>query len=192
MTIVNLFLFSVIAVLVILGLAALLAYNSFVRSRLRCHEAWSGIDVQLKRRASLVPNLVENVKGYAGHEREVLENVTQARAALQGAHGVVESAGANNMLSEALGRLFAVVEAYPDLKASENFMELQRELSDLEEKVAYARQFYNRNVLDYNTRIRVFPQSAIAGIFDFQPEEFFEAKEAQVEVTVDFARRDQG
>jgi LemA protein len=188
MSTVNLFLFSIIAVLVILSLAALFAYNSFVRSRLRCHEAWSGIDVQLKRRASLVPNLVETVKGYTGHEREVLENVTHARAALQGAKGVAESAGANNMLSEALGRLFAVVEAYPDLKASGNFMELQRELSDVEEKIAYARQFYNRNVLDYNTRIRVFPQSVLAGIFDFQPEEFFEAKEAQDEVTVDFAR----
>ena len=191
MTTVNLFLLSIIAVLVIIGLAALLAYNSFVRSRLRCHEAWSGIDVQLKRRVSLVPNLMETVKGYTGHEREVLENITHARAALQGAQGVAESAGANNMLSEALGRLFAVAEAYPDLKASGNFMELQRELSDLEEKIAYARQFYNRNVLDYNTRIQISPQSIIAGIFDFQPEEFFQAEDAHVEVTVDFARGDQ-
>jgi len=191
MTIVNFILVSIIAVPIIVGLVALFTYNSFIRSRLRCQEAWSGIDVQLKRRSSVIPNLVQTVKGYASHEREALENVIYARGALQKAQGPAEASGANNILSAALGRLFAVAEDYPDLKASGNFMELQREISDIEEKISYARQFYNRNVLDYNARIKVFPQSVVADIFNFQPGEFFEAKEAQVDVTVDFARRNQ-
>ncbi len=186
---VNIILLSIVGVLLSLALVVLISYNSFVRSRLRCQEAWSGIDVQLKRRASLIPNLVEAVEGYADHERVTLETVIQARGGLQEAHGVTEAASANNILTEALGRLFAVVEAYPELKASENFMKLYSELSDVEDKIAYARQFYNRNVLDYNERIRIFPQSVIADIFNFQPREFFEDRNAQADVKVDLTHK---
>jgi len=185
---------AIIAIAVILGILILLAlflvaiYNGLVRSRVRTREAWSGIDVQLKRRADLVPNLVETVRGYASHEREVFEEVTRARSALQQAGGAAEAANANNMLSQALGRLFAVAEAYPQLRASENFMDLQNELSDIEEKIAFARQFYNRNVTDFNTRIQTVPDTFIANLFGFQPFEFFEAEEEAREVpAVSFA-----
>jgi LemA protein len=164
-----------VAAVLLLGL--FLTYNRFVRSRLRTLEAWSGIDVQLKRRTDLVPNLVETVKAYAGHERVTLEAVVQARAALQQAGGPAAAAEANAQLTRALTRLLALAEAYPALRAAESFLELQRELSDLEEKIAYARQFYNRNVLHHNTRIHTFPQMLVAGIFDFQPFEFFEAED---------------
>jgi LemA protein len=163
-------------------------YNRLVRSRVRTREAWSGIDVQLKRRASLIPNLVETVKGYAIHERGVLEEVTRARSALQEAGGAAEAAGANNMLTQALSRLFAVVENYPQLRASENFMDLQDQLADVEEKIAYARQFYNRNVAEFNTRIISIPDVIIARMLGFQRFEFFEAEEqAREDVQVSFA-----
>jgi LemA protein len=153
----------------------------------RVNEAWSGIDVQLKRRASLIPNLVETVKGYAAHEREVFERVTEARAALQRAGTAKEAAEANNMMTQALGRLFAVAEAYPQLRASENFMDLQNELADTEEKIAFARQFYNRNVTDFNARILVFPSVVIARLMNLQPFDFFEAEEeARQDVKVSF------
>jgi LemA protein len=162
-------------------------YNGLVSARLRVKEAWSGIDVQLKRRASLIPNLVETVKGYAAHERETLENVTRARAMLDNAGTAQQAAQANNMLTQALRSLFAVSEAYPDLKANQNFLELQSELSDTEEKISYARQFYNRNVLTYNTKLQTFPTVLIGGMFGFQAEEFFEAEEeAREDVRVDF------
>ena len=172
-------------------LVAVLIYNRLVRSQMRVKEAWSGIEVQLKRRANLIPNLVETVKGYVAHERTVFEEVTQARSALNRASGPAESTEANSLLTGALGRLFAVAENYPELRASENFLSLQTELSDIEEKIAYARQFYNRNVLTYNTLALTFPHTLIAGIFRFQPEEFFEADGVdRSPVSVDFGRQE--
>ncbi len=177
----------ILGVVVVAGLAMLGMYNGLVRSRVRTREAWSGIDVQLKRRASLIPNLVETVKGYASHEREVLENVTRARAMLEQAGGAAQAAQADNVLTGALRSLFAVSENYPQLRANENFLALQQELSDIEEKVAFARQFYNRNVMDFNTRIQVFPSAIIANMFNFERFEFFEAEEAaREEVQVSF------
>ena len=179
---------AVIVLVIILGVIVLFAllvlgiYNGLIRSRMRTREAWSGIDVQLKRRADLVPNLVETVRGYASHERETFENVTRARAMLEQATGPAQAAQANNQLTQALRSLFAVAEAYPQLRASENFLALQNELTDIEEKIAYARQFYNRNVTDFNTRIQVFPNVMIANMFNFQPIEFFEAEEEAREV----------
>jgi len=180
----------VIAVLVIIGLVLVGMYNGLVRGRNRVREAWSGIDVQLKRRASLVPNLVETVRGYAEHERETFEEVTRARAALEQAGTVADAAQANNMLTGALRHLFAVAENYPQLQAAEGFRQLQTELSDIEEKIAFARQFYNTNVLDYNNRIQVVPTVFIANMFGFKAEEFFEAEEeARADVKVDFGTR---
>jgi LemA protein len=170
-----------IGILVLLALIMLGIYNGLIRSKVRTQEAWSGIDVQLKRRADLVPNLVETVRGYAEHEREVFENVTRARSMLQQAQGPAQSADANNQLTQALRSLFAVAENYPQLRASENFMALQQELSDIEEKIAYARQFYNRNVTDFNSRIQVVPNVFIARMFNFQPYEFFEIEEGERE-----------
>ena len=160
------------------GLFLLGIYNGLIRSRIRCREAWSGIDVQLKRRSSLIPNLVETVKGYAAHEREVLENVTRARAQLEQAGSPGQAAQADNALTQTLRSLFAVAENYPQLKANENFLALQKDLSDVEEKIAFSRQFYNRNVMDFNARIQVFPNVLIAHTFNFAPFEFFEAEEA--------------
>ncbi len=178
----------IVAIVVVLGLVVVGIYNGLVRSRLRVREAWSGIDVQLKRRASLIPNLVETVKGYAAHEREVLENVTRARAALQQAGTPAQAAEANNMLTQTLRSLFAVAEAYPDLKANQNFLELQRELADTEDKIAYARQFYNTNVLSYNTKLETFPSVIFANMFNFEASEFFEAEEeARQDVRVSFS-----
>ncbi len=171
------------------ALSGLYIYNRLIRSQERTREAWSGIDVQLKRRANLIPNLVETVKGYATHERGVFEEVTQARSRLVQAAGIAETAGANHNLTQALGRLLAVAEGYPDLKASENFLKLQTELSDLEEKIAYARQFYNRNVAEFNARIRSVPDVLIARVYGFQPFDFFEAEEeAQPALRVELSR----
>jgi LemA protein len=172
----------IVGIIILMALMMLGIYNGLVRSRVRTREAWSGIDVQLKRRADLVPNLVETVRGYASHERATFENVTRARSMLQQASGPAQAAEANNQLSQALRSLFAVAEAYPQLRASENFMALQNELTDIEEKIAYARQFYNRNVTDFNTRIQVVPNVFIANMFGFQPFEFFEAEEEAREV----------
>ncbi len=173
----------IIVVAVVVGVVALIGvvlagmYNGLVRARVRTREAWSGIDVQLKRRANLIPNLVETVKGYAAHERETFENVTRARSMVEQAGDAGSAAPANNMLTGALRHLFAVAERYPDLKANQNFMELQQELSDIEEKIAYARQFYNRNVMSYNSSIQTFPNVMMAGMFGFLRFEFFEAEE---------------
>lgn len=175
------------AIIVIVLLLLIFSYNGLVTKRNRVKEAYSQIDVQLKRRSSLIPNLVEAVKGYVKHEKQVLEEVTKARAALVSAKGPADSAKANDQLSRALKSLFAVAEAYPNLKASDNFKELQEELSDTETKVAAARQFYNTNVLDYNTSLETFPTSAMAGIFHFMPEEFFKATdEEKADVSVKF------
>ncbi len=179
---------GVIVAIVLLALIILVTmYNGLVRSRNRVKEAWSGIDVQLRRRASLVPNLVETVKGYASHERETFEEVTRARSAVEQAGTIPDAAAANNMLTGALRHLFAVAENYPELRASENFLDLQNELSDIEEKIAFSRQFYNSNVLDYNNRLQTVPTVFIANTFGFTREEFFEAdEEGRAEVRVDF------
>ena len=178
----------VAVVVLILVLWVIGMYNGLARARLRVREAWSGIDVQLKRRSSLIPNLVETVKGYAAHEKETLENVTRARAQLDRAATPGQAAQADNILQGTLRSLFAVAEAYPDLKADENFRQLQRELTDTEDKVAYARQFYNTNVGNYNEKIATVPSSIIAGMFNFEPSEFYEAEEAAKEdVRVSFS-----
>lgn len=182
-------LIAVIAVVVLLVVMGIGIYNGLVSARFRVREAWSGIDVQLKRRSSLIPNLVETVKGYAAHERETFENVTRARAQLDRAGTPGEAAAANNMLTQTLRSLFAVAEAYPDLKANTNFLQLQAELTDTEDKIAYARQFYNRNVLSYNEKTGTFPSVVVANMFGFQPEEFFEVEEeARQDVRVSFDR----
>lgn len=156
-------------------------YNRLITTRMRIAEALSQIDVQLKRRTDLIPNLVETVKGYVKHEREVLENVTKARASLMYAGSTKEKAEANNFLSDTLKSLFAVSENYPQLKANENFLSLQEELSDTENKIAYSRQFYNSNVMDYNTKLQLFPDSIIAGMFHFQSADFFKADDKDKE-----------
>lgn len=177
----------IIGLLILLILYVWFQYNVLVTAKLRIKEAWSGIDVQLKRRSSLIPNLIETVKGYAKHEKTVFENVTKARSALLTAKNPKEAAVAENMLAGALKTLFAIAEAYPNLKASDNFKELQEELSDTETKVAASRQFYNANVLDYNTKIKVSPNVILAGLFNFKAEEFFEAEEeSKKEVKVKF------
>lgn len=165
----------------------LATYNSLVTLRNRVKEAWSQIDVQLKRRSSLIPNLVETVKGYAKHEKGVFEEVSKARSALMGAKGPKETAAADNMLTGALKSLFAVAEAYPTLRASENFKQLQDEVSDTETKVAASRQFYNTNVLDLNNNLETVPTNLIGNMFGFQKEEFFKASEEEkAEVDVKF------
>lgn len=169
--------------LILIGIAALLViylvatYNGLIVLKTRIQEALSGIDVQLKRRADLIPNLVETVKGYAKHEKNVFENVTKARSSLMSAGSLKEKADANNQLSATLKSLFAVAEAYPDLKANTNFQDLQRQLEDTEDKVAYSRQFYNSNVLDFNTRVQMFPTNIMASMLGFKIAEFFAATE---------------
>lgn len=172
------FIFPLILLVVVFAYLVLV-YNSFAGLRVKIKEAWSQIDVQLKRRADLIPNLVETVKGYASHEKEVFENVTKARSAMLGANGAAEAAVADNMMTSALKSLFAVAEAYPDLKASNNFINLQNELSDTESKIAYSRQFYNSVVRDYNTKIVTFPSNIIGSLFGFKEEAFFEATEGE-------------
>jgi LemA protein len=178
----------IIAVIVVVGFILVGMYNGLVRARLQVREAWSSIDIQLKRRSSLIPNLVETVRGYAAHERETLESVTRARAMLDNAGTAQQAAQANNMLTQALRSLFAVAEAYPDLKANTNFLQLQADLTDTEDKIAYARQFYNRNVLSYNAKVHTVPTVFIAGMFGFTPEEFFEVEDPadREEVRVSF------
>lgn len=166
-----------IAVILILYLVG--TYNGFIILRTRIQEALSGIDVQLKRRADLIPNLVETVKGYAKHEKQIFENVTKARASMMNAGSLQEKAEANNQLSGALKSLFAVAEAYPDLKANTNFQDLQRQLEDTEDKVSFSRQFYNSNVLEFNSKVQLFPGSIIAGMFGFKIADFFAATEEE-------------
>ena len=176
-----------IAVVVVVGFVFMNMYNGLIRGRNRVKEAYSGIDVQLKRRIDLVPNLVETVKGYASHEKETFEAVTRARSMLQQAGTPADAAAANNMLTNTLRSLFAVAEAYPQLQAAQGFRDLQAQLADIEEKIAFARQFYNTNVLDYNNRIATIPTSVVAGMFGFAPEQFFQAEEADRAVPhVDF------
>ena len=176
----------IVVALVVLWI--IFAYNSFVRLINRTKEAWSDIDVQLKRRYDLIPNLVQTVKGYALHESEAFENVTKARAAAMSAGNLAEKGQAENMLTGALKSLFAVSEAYPDLKANQNFLQLQNELADTENKIQAARRFYNTNVRDLNTKIDSFPSNLIAGFFNFSKMEYFELEQenAREPVQVNF------
>lgn len=168
----------IIAAIALVVLWAIGSYNGLVQMRNRIENAWSQIDVQVKRRFDLIPNLVETVKGYAAHERETFEMVTRARAQMASASTVQEVAQAQNAMTGALKSLFAVAEAYPELKANQNFLMLQEELSGTEAKIAFARQFYNDTVLKYNNRIQVFPSSIIAGLFSFGVRTYFEVEEA--------------
>ncbi len=169
----------VLVVLAILGLLLVLAFNRLVRLRNETEAGWSNIDVQLKRRNDLIPNLVEAVKGYAAHERGLFDEITQARAAVSGAGGPAQAAAASDQLSGAMGRLFAVAENYPQLRASENFQELQGELTDTEDKIAAARRYYNSVVQNYNTAIQSFPALLYAGLLGFRRREFFAAQDSE-------------
>ena len=170
-------LWIVLAIVAFVLLAAVWIYNRLVTLRTRVDNGWSQIDVQLRRRADLIPNLVETVKGYAAHERELFERVTEARTRSLGAMGVQEQADAENQVSAGLRQLMAVVENYPDLKANQNFLALQEELIGTESKIAYARQFYNDQVMRLNTLIQSFPSSIVAGAFGFRERPFFEIEE---------------
>jgi LemA protein len=175
-----------IVAVVLLVIIVVMMYNSLVRTKIRVEEAWSDITVQLKRRYDLIPNLVNAVKGYAKHEREVFENVTKARANALNAQGVQETAKAENMFEQALKSLFAVAEAYPQLRASENFQKLQDELTDTEDKIMASRRFYNGAARDLNIKIDTFPSNVIAKMFGFKKREFFEVDEpASIEKPVD-------
>jgi len=166
-----------LVVIVLVALFFIGMYNSLVRLRNRVKNAWSQIDVQLKRRHDLIPNLVETAKGYMKHERETLENITKARARAAGAEGVGAKSKAEGALSGAISRFFLVVENYPDLKANQNFLALQEELTSTENKIAFARQSYNDQVLFFNNKIQMFPSNIIAGMFNFKVEEFFEIED---------------
>lgn len=177
----------ILLAVVLVGLYLVSFYNSLAGLQVKIKEAWSQIDVQLKRRVDLIPNLVETVKGYASHEKEVFENVTKARSALMSAQTPKEAGEADNQLSGALKSLFAVAEAYPELKAQEGFVNLQKELSDTEDKVAYSRQFFNTVVRQFNEKIVMFPGNFIAPIFGFKQADFFEVDEKEREaVKVEF------
>lgn len=166
-------LYIVLGIIVLVILYLWLTYNGLITKKLRVDEAWAQIDVQLKRRADLIPNLVETVKGYAKHEKSVFEEVTKARSALMSAQTPAQKADANNMITAALKSIFAVAEAYPQLRASENFKDLQEQLTDTEDKVSYSRQFYNNVVMDYNTALQTFPNVLIAPSLGFKQREFF-------------------
>jgi LemA protein len=171
---------ALVIFLIIIVAAALVAigmYNRLITLRNRCDNAWSQVDVQLRRRYDLIPNLVETVKGYAKHESTVFQNVTQARAAAVNAQTVKDQSQAENVLSGALKSLFAVAENYPELKANQNFLMLQEELAGTESKVAYARQFYNDNVMKFNMSQQVFPSSIIANMFNFKQRDYFQIEE---------------
>lgn len=168
---------AVVVGIVLLGLIAM--YNTLVRANVRVDEAWSDISVQLKRRYDLIPNLVNTVKGYAKHEKEVFEKVTEARSNALNAQGVAETAKAENMFQQTLKSLFAVAEAYPDLKANENFKHLQEELVDTEDKIQAARRFYNGSARDLNIKVKTFPTNIFANMLGFKPREFFEVEEAE-------------
>ena len=166
----------IVAIVVILLLVVVAMFNRLVRLRNRAENAWAQVDVQLRRRYDLIPNLVEAVKGYAAHERETFESVTNARAAAQQAQGVAQQAQAENVLTAALGRLLAVAEAYPQLRATENFQQLQAQLTDVEQNIAVARQVYNDTVLTYDNALETVPTNVVAGIFNFRERAYFEAE----------------
>ena len=164
----------ILVVVVLLAVVVASGYNSLVSLRNKVKDQWSQIDVQLKKRADLIPNIVETVKGYAKHEKETLEGVIKARNALNTASTVEDEINANNQITGALNKLFALSEAYPELKANENFMSLQKDLKDVEEKISYARQFYNDTVMTYNNKVQMFPSNIIASLFGFKESKFFE------------------
>jgi len=172
-------LYIVLGILAVLVLWVVFAYNGFVALVNRAKEAWSDIEVQMKRRYDLIPNLMETVKGYATHEREAFESVTKARSAAMGAQSVEDHAQAENMLTGALKSLFAIAEAYPDLKANTNFLELQKELANTEDKIQAARRFYNQNVMALNTGLEQFPGNIVGGMFSFKKMELFELSDAE-------------
>ena len=172
----------IIVLVVLLVLYVMTTYNGLVKLRNMVKDQWAQIDVLLKRRADLIPNLVETVKGYASHEKETLDAVITARNKAVSATNPHDEIEANGELTQALGRLFALTESYPDLKANTNFMDLQNNLKDTEDKISFARQFYNDAVLKYKNKIEMFPSNIIASLFKFKPEEFFEATEAEKEV----------
>jgi len=176
-----------LGIVVVIAIAIIVMYNGLITLKNRVDEAWSDISVQLKRRYDLIPNLISTVKGYAAHEKEVFEKVTQARTQAMNAGTTQEKAEAENMLSGTLKSLFAVSENYPELKANQNFLELQRELTDTEDKIMASRRFYNGNVRDFNTKLQVFPTNMIAGMLKFVAREFFEMDEKEKEnVKVEF------
>jgi LemA protein len=166
-----------IAVWLLLALAVVVIYNRLVRLRNRSENSWAQVDVQLRRRYDLIPNLVEAVKGYAAHERTTFEEVTRARTAAQQAQGVEEQAKAENVLTAALGRLFAVAEAYPELRATENFQQLQAQLAEVEQNIVISRQVYNDAVLSYENALETVPTNIVAGMFNFQPRAYFETED---------------
>ncbi len=174
-------LWTLLGLIILIALWLVTVYNGLIRLKNRVQEAWSDIEVQLKRRYDLIPNLIETVKGYASHERELLEKVTQARTAAMGATSTAQKAQAENMLSQTLKSLFAVAENYPQLRAVESFTKLQDELSDTENKIQASRRFYNGQVRDFNTKIQVFPNNLIVANLNFKPYEFFDAEEAAKE-----------
>jgi LemA protein len=179
----------ILIVVAVLVVAFIGIYNSLIVIRNRVRNAWAQIDVQLKRRYDLIPNLVETVKGYAAHEREIFEKIAEARSLAVNAKGAADVAKANNVLSDTLKTLFAVAEAYPDLKANQNFLALQEELSGTENKIAFSRQFYNDMVMAYNTGIEVFPRNIVAGMFNFKEEQLYQVPTAEKEAPkVSFAR----
>ena len=169
---------AVVAILILLVLVLVGMFNKLVRLRNRAENAWAQVDVQLRKRYDLIPNLVESVKGYAAHERGTFEAVTQARTAAQQAQGVAQQAEAENVLTAALGRLFAVAEAYPQLRATENFQQLQAQLAEVEQNIAVSRQVYNDTVLSYDNALETVPTNIVAGIFHFNPREYFQTEEA--------------
>ncbi len=171
-------LWIVIAVVVVIALWVMMSFNSLITLRTRVEEAWSDIEIQLKRRYDLIPNLVSTVQGYAAHEKGVFQAVTEARTKAMGATGMQDKAAAENQLSGTLKSLFAVAEAYPQLKANENFLDLQKNLTDTEDKIQYSRRFYNTNVRDFNIGIQIFPKNMIAGAFGFKKKDMFEITEA--------------
>jgi LemA protein len=184
--------YVVIGVVVVLLVVAVFLFNRLVRLRNEVDTGWSNIDVQLKRRNDLIPNLIETVKGYAAHERTVFDEVTNARAAVARAASPAAAGQADTMLGQALGRLFAVAEAYPDLKASQNFQQLQAELTDTEDKIAAARRYYNATVQAYNTATQTFPSLLLAGTFGFRAREFFAAEQDErAPVAVSFQQQQQ-
>ncbi len=174
-------LWIILVIVAVIILWLIFVFNSLIRLKNRTQEAFSDIDVQLKRRHDLIPNLIETVKGYATHERELFEKVTQARTAAINASGVVEKGKAENMLSQTLKSIFAVAENYPDLKASQNFLKLQDELADKENKIQAARRFYNGNVRDFSIKLEVFPNNLIAGMLGFKKFDFFQAESGERE-----------
>lgn len=177
-------LWIILIILAVVGVFVVGIYNGLVQLRNRCDNSWAQVDVQLRRRYDLIPNLVETVKGYAQHEKETFQKVTEARAQALNAGNVQEQGQAENMLTGALKSLFAVSESYPELKANQNFMMLQEELAGTESKIAYSRQFYNDTVMKFNTKQQVFPSNIIANMFNFQEKEYFEIEEPEAKEPV--------